>query len=75
MRQCGEDLNTVSIFFPFTSVMAFMWFWGMQTGLFSAVTNAFIVNIQVKLGPDFQEMSYDLLKVIANVSWERSDWP
>ena len=40
----------------------------LQAGLFSAVTSAFILDVQDKLEPDFQEMSYDLLKIIASAS-------
>jgi hypothetical protein len=43
-------------------------FLGVQAGLFSAVTSAFVVDIQSNLEPDYQEMSYTLLKIIANVS-------
>jgi len=36
--------------------------------LFSAVTSAFIIDVQKKLEPDFQEMSYELLKIVASAS-------
>jgi len=36
--------------------------------LFSAVTSAFIIDVQKKLEPDFQEMSYQFLKIIASAS-------
>ena len=36
--------------------------------MFSAVASAFIIDIQNKLEPDFQELSYDLLRIIANAS-------
>ena len=48
--------------------MLIFFFSGAQAGLFSAVTSAFILDIQSKLEPDFQEMSYDLLVIIANSS-------
>ena len=38
-----------------------------QAGLFSAVTSAFILDVQSDLKPDFQEMSYELLKIVASV--------
>ena len=36
--------------------------------MFSAVTTAFIIDVQRKLEPDYQEMSYALLMIIANTS-------
>ena len=40
---------------------------GVQAGLFSAVTSAFIIGVQQNLQPDYQQMSYDLLKFFASV--------
>jgi len=36
--------------------------------LFSAVTSAFIIDVQANLQPDFQELSYELLKIVANAT-------
>jgi len=36
--------------------------------LFSAVTSAFIIDVQTNLQPDFQELSYKLLRIVANAS-------
>jgi len=36
--------------------------------LFSAVTSAFIIDVQTNLQPDFQELSYELLKIVANAT-------
>ncbi|KAF9649519.1 hypothetical protein BDM02DRAFT_3128351 [Thelephora ganbajun] len=52
MKKYEEDLNTTLIF----------------AGLFSAVTSAFIVAVQTQLQPDYTQMSYDLLTIIASVS-------
>jgi len=40
----------------------------VQGGFFSVVASIFIVKVQSELAPDFQQMSYDLLKIIANSS-------
>jgi len=40
---------------------------GVQAGLFSALTSAFITNVQQNLQPDYQQMSYDLLRIVASV--------
>ena len=73
IKKYDEDLNTTLIFVS-------AWFCvcvcygiypvsrGVQAGLFSAVTSAFVVEARSDLRPDFQEMSYDLLRIIANVS-------
>ena len=39
-----------------------------QAGLFSGVTSVFIVDVQDKLEPDFQEMNHALLKILANTA-------
>ena len=36
--------------------------------MFSAVTSAFIIDVQTNLQPDFQELSYELLKIVANAT-------
>ena len=41
---------------------------GVQAGLFSAVTSAFIIDVQSNLQPDYGQMSFQLLQIIANAS-------
>jgi hypothetical protein len=41
---------------------------GLQAGLFSAVTSAFIVDVQSDIQPDYQQMSYEVLRIIATTS-------
>ena len=36
--------------------------------MFSAVTSAFIINVQSKLEPDFEEMNHALLKIVASAA-------
>jgi len=36
--------------------------------LFSAITSAFIVDVQDNLQPDYEQMNYQLLKIMASVS-------
>ena len=43
-------------------------FTGEQAGLFSAVASAFIIDVQSQLQPDYAQMSYALLKIIASTS-------
>ena len=40
---------------------------GVQAGLFSAVTSAFIIGVQQNLEPDYQQMSYDLLRIASSL--------
>jgi len=72
MKKYDKDLNGtlifVSIFCIYIDRDIHLVSLGGQAGLFSAVTSAFLIDIQSKLEPDFQEMSYDLLKIIANAS-------
>ena len=72
MKKYDEDLNITLIFVS-------AWFCvcvrrgvysvlrGVQAGLFSAVASAFIVDAQNNLQPDFQQMNYTLLQIIASV--------
>ena len=39
-----------------------------QAGLFSAVTSAFIIDVQDKLEPDYEEMNHVLLKIVAGAA-------
>ena len=72
MKKHDEDLNTtlifVSIFCIYVSRGVHLGFLGVQAGLFSAVTSAFILDVQSNLEPDYQEMSYTLLRIIASAS-------
>ena len=72
MKKYNEDLNAtlifVSIFCIYIGRGVHLFFSGRQAGLFSTVASAFLIDIQSKLEPDFQEMSYDLLVIIANAS-------
>ena len=40
----------------------------MESGLFSAVTSAFIIDIQSELKPDYQEMNNTLLELLLNAT-------
>ena len=40
---------------------------GAQAGLFSAVTSAFIIDVQSNFQPDYTQLSYQLLTIIAKV--------
>ena len=40
----------------------------MQSGLFSAVTSAFIIDLQSELKPDYQEMNNTLLEMLLNAT-------
>ncbi|KAF9647386.1 hypothetical protein BDM02DRAFT_3145911, partial [Thelephora ganbajun] len=42
--------------------------------LFSAVTSVFIVDLQKRLEPDYQEMNHTLLKIIAGVDTPLPQW-
>jgi len=68
----GNDLNItlvpVSVLVPPASVLALIVLRGGKAALLSAVTSAFIIDIQRKLEPDYQEMNYRLLAIVANVS-------
>ena len=44
------------------------WSSGEQAGLFSAVTSAFIIDVQSDLKPDYQEMNHTLLKIVASAA-------
>ena len=64
MKKYDEDLNTTLIF------VSFVWFSGVrmltrsQAGLFSAVTSAFILDVQSQLQPDMGEETAALLRVL-----------
>ena len=73
IKKYDEDLNITLIFVSawFCTCVhhgVYSALLGVQAGLFSAVTSVFIIDAQSNLHPDFQEMNYDLLKIIANVS-------
>ncbi|KAF9785313.1 hypothetical protein BJ322DRAFT_1062597 [Thelephora terrestris] len=51
-ERCSSDLDTASLF----------------AGLFSAVTSAFIVAVETKLEPDYTQLSYKVLTVIADAN-------
>ena len=69
MKKYDEDLNTtlifVSVLSPLQSWRYIIW---EQAGLFSAVTSAFIIDVQGNLQPDYTELSFALLQIIANTS-------
>jgi len=64
MKRHDEDLNTTLIF------VSFVWYLGMpmltwsQAGLFSAVTSAFIIDVQSQLWPDPNDETAALLRVL-----------
>ena len=65
MKKYDEDLNTTLIFVrpahrPDTRVLT----WISQAGLFSAVTSAFIIQVQPELQPDPNEETAALLRVL-----------
>ncbi|KAF9645866.1 hypothetical protein BDM02DRAFT_3062169, partial [Thelephora ganbajun] len=57
-KKYDEDLNNTILF----------------ATLFSAVTSAFIVDLQKKLEPDYQELNHTLLKIIAGVDTPLPQW-
>jgi len=76
IKKYDDDLNItlifVSAFFSPASVVVLIGFLGEKAALFSAVASAFIIDIQEKLEPDYQEMSYKLLAISTNVSLGRT---
>ncbi|KAF9783273.1 hypothetical protein BJ322DRAFT_1008423, partial [Thelephora terrestris] len=52
IKKYDEDLNTTLIF----------------AGLFSAVASAFIISVETSLQPDYTQLSYTVLTIIANIS-------
>ena len=46
--------------------MRLIGFLGGQSGLFSAVASAFIVDVQAQIKPDYTQLTYNVLMVIAN---------
>ena len=72
VRKYEQDLDItlifVSIFSASILTVVLMCFLGEQAGLFSIVTSIFIVDVQSNLQPDYTQLSYGLLQIIANVS-------
>ena len=64
MKKHEEDLNTTLIFVSFSSGTAGFLLTGPQAGLFSAVTSAFIVDINQQLQSDPNEETASLLRVL-----------
>jgi len=59
VRKYDDDLNTTLVFVSlsclgFLSVVAD---WGRKAGLFSAVSSAFVIQVQSNLGPSYDEMN------------------
>jgi len=77
-RRYDEDLNTTLIFVSICSragggALRIVWNpilpWRfVQSGLFSAVTSAFIIDVQSDLKPDYQEMNNRLLEMLLNAT-------
>ena len=70
VKKYDEDLNCTLIFVsvPLHIPRPFCESGGEQAGLFSAVTSAFIIDVQSKLEPDFEEMNHALLKIVASAA-------
>ena len=72
LKKYSGDLDTTLIFVSILSSLAYFIseansaFLDQQAGLFSAVASAFIVAVQTQLQPDYAQLSYDVLKVIAD---------
>ena len=67
MKKYNEDLNTTLIFagfLPFPPRACHSADLILQAGLFSAVSSAFIIDVQSKLGPDSSERSEAYLRAI-----------
>jgi len=65
VKECGADLNATLIFVrPAHRLDAGVLTWTRQAGLFSAVTSAFIIQIQSELWPDPNEETAALLRVL-----------
>ena len=65
MKKHDEDLNTTLIFVSSISQwLAVYTLTGLQAGLFSAVTSAFILDVQSQLQPDSGNETAALLRVL-----------
>ena len=65
MKKCDEDLNTTLIFVcPTYRSDTCVLTWIAQAGLFSAVTSAFVIQVQPGLQPDPNEETAALLRVL-----------
>ena len=64
MKKHDEDLNTTLIFVSFTRYLGMYVLTQPQAGLFSAVTSAFIIDVQSKLQPDPNDETAALLRVL-----------
>ena len=64
LKKHDEDLNTTLIFVSFTSSFSELVLIGYQAGLFSAVTSAFIVQVDSQLQPDPGDETAALLRVL-----------
>ena len=67
MKKYDEDLNTTLIFVSSiysSGLMVRMYSFASQAGLFSAVTSAFVLDVQSQLQPDTGEETAALLRVL-----------
>ena len=64
MKKYDEDLNSTLIFVSFVSSIGAHVLTRVQAGLFSAVTSAFILDVQSQLQPDTGEETAALLRVL-----------
>ena len=64
MKKYGEDLDTTLIFVSFVSHSDIGILTRLQAGLFSAVTSAFILDVQPQLQPDTADETIALLRVL-----------
>ena len=64
MKKYDEDLNTTLIFVSFVRNPDMHALTRSQAGLFSAVTSAFILDVQSQLQPDTGEETAALLRVL-----------
>ena len=64
MKKYGEDLDTTLIFVSFVSHSDIGILTRLQAGLFSAVTSAFILDVQPQLQPDTADETVALLRVL-----------
>ena len=76
-KKYDEDLNTTLIFVSFCScargrTLSIACAWCLlsdpQSGLFSAVTSAFIIDVQSDLKPDYEQMNNTLLEMLLNAT-------
>ena len=64
LKKHDEDLNTTLIFVSSTSAFDEFVLTGLQAGLFSAVTSAFIIEVDSHLQPDPNDETAALLRVL-----------